>query len=624
MTVQAPKGTDDNWECVIPDKWKRCCDYKCQSYEKGKEASGIHTHILIQFRSQRRSNTLAKDMIKENPGAEVDVEVKRGSWLEARNYVMKQDETRIEGRRPVEEGKAPRNWTVKKEREEEMDRLAEQIKEGGLKRVVRENPEYIIKYPNGCKLANELIGVRSEKRTILTTVVWGKAGSGKSTWVVQEARKRWEDDEIYYFSKVGGSRETVWFNGYRGQKCLVMDDINGKSMPLEYMLKITGNDPMDVEYKGGREAAMWEEVWITSNYDPSGWYSHIFEENEEVKNAFLRRINRIIHVKKEGGENVWEVEKDEEPHVMREDFEIIPTWNKTPGWIRREKERERAYGENEEMRRNDCNVSDWNINENIDSEEMGEETERSGIGLIEEEIMDEEINDTPGNSMYWGGEDMALNAENCEHSEWERNNEKRDALSRYFEIVKKTGAVKTRGELLEKIVHGEITYEEGDWIGEMRERERERRKEEEEMIKEVEATEKNHNEEDLERDWNQWIWEKLRPEITPDKMEERKDSTEECLFQIMLAERLMKKGKHVIKKRFKKWVRGEYIVARHEGCEKERWETLWKEMKVRMERECELLQERYEISIEDAKRGDANETMAFCRSVWNEYLRDDE
>lgn len=598
ITVQAPMNTGLDWKWKMPDKWKGKYEYRCQSYEKGKDACGIHTHILIQFSSQRRSNTLANDIIKENPGSEVDVELKRGSWMEARNYVMKQDETKIDGVVPEEEGKAPRNWMARSEREEALNKLMEQIKENGLKGVVKENPEYIIRYPNGCKLANELIGAKSEKRTILTTVVWGKAGSGKSTWVIQEAKRKWDEDDIYYFSKVGGSRETVWFNGYRGQKCLVMDDINGKSMPLEYMLKITGNDPMDVEYKGGREAAMWEEVYITSNYNPIGWYTRIFEENEEVKNAFLRRINRIIHVEESCDGIIWKVEKEEAPHVMKEDFEINPIWEKTPDWIRKEREEE-------ERKRQE------------------ETTEKSGIGLVDETWSDEEINDTPGNSIYWGGEDMALTVDNCSHEEWERNWEKREALTRYFEILKKTGAVKTRAELLEKIIHGKIPYEENDWIGEMKEEERKRKEREEEMIKEAEAVANNGNrEEKIKKNWNEWIWEKICPEETP-CMEngEEEISDEERLFQILCVEKLSVKGEEAMRKKLKRWGEREYIRVKMTGISSREYEKRLKEKKEVTEMKIGMMKERGENAILAAKRGDVSEAEAFCRQIWRKYLK---
>lgn len=144
------------------------------------------------------------------------------------------------------------------------------------------------------------------------TIIWGDAGTGKSTWAVQQAKKRWPEEEIYYFTKVGGSRDAVWFNGYTGQRCIIMDDISGRMLPFEYILKITGNDPLDVELKGGREPAKWEEVIITSNYNPLGWYTRIWEENEESKAAFFRRICTIIHVEKKDEEGiVWHIEKDE-------------------------------------------------------------------------------------------------------------------------------------------------------------------------------------------------------------------------------------------------------------------------------------------------------------------------
>lgn len=110
---------------------------------------------------------------------------------------------------------------------------------------------------------------------MLVTIIWGDAGTGKSSWAIQEARKRWGDD-VYFYTKVGGSRDTIWFNGYTNQKCIIMDDVSGRTIPYEYIIKITGNDPLDVEIKGGRVPAKWREVIITSNYNPVNWYNRIW------------------------------------------------------------------------------------------------------------------------------------------------------------------------------------------------------------------------------------------------------------------------------------------------------------------------------------------------------------
>ena len=464
ITVQAPPGTDKTWRWKRPESWDGEMTYFAQCYEKGNDASGIHTHFLVNFSKVKTSNSLAKLLIGCNPGSEVDVQQKHGKWSTAREYVMKQDETKITGRVPIEFGKIPRDLTSKEEKEEETNRVVEAIKEGGLKQVLEEKAEYLIKYPSGCKLVKEIAGERSRKRTISCTIVWGDAGTGKTTWVNQQAKRKWKDDEIYHFSKVGGSRETVWFNGYCGQKCLILDDISGRSLPYEYLIKITGNDPMDCEIKGGRESAVWEEVWITSNYNPTGWYTRVWEECEETRNAFFRRINRIIHVFKENNEVTWEVEKDDPVHKMRDNFRVEPNWKKTPAWI---KEQEREDKENELMRENDHNTLEWNRAENEEEEVI----RRSEIGIVDENITEPyTIPDSPGKGLYWGGGDGFKRMHSPTNEKWiERYNHKEAAFLAFckkFNIERKYngGAELEDEEIRAAVRDGRLKYNEKDWI----------------------------------------------------------------------------------------------------------------------------------------------------------------
>lgn len=461
ITVQAPRGTDEKWRCKFPEKWEEEVCYRCQSYEKGKSAETIHTHILVYFRALKLSRTLAKEIICCNKGSEVDVESLKGKWSEAREYVMKQDVTKITGRPPVESGKCPRDYTRKEERKIEIENVVEAIKEKGLKGALEENAEYIMKYPSGCKLVKEIAGKRSVKRTVMCTIVWGDAGTGKSTWVADEAEKKWGVNNVYNFTKVGGSRDTIWFNGYSGEKCLIMDDVSGRTLPYEYMIKITGNDPMDVEFKGGREAAQWEEIYITSNYNPMNWYTRVWEECEETRMAFFRRMNRIIHVfKNEEGEVVWKVEKDDPVTVMREDFHIEPQWETTPRWIREER---RCTEETIDMRDNDANVLDWNRVEE-------EETEKSGDGVGELGYLPPDQHDTPGEGMYWGGGDDIKIRRGCK-TPGERDREllKSQVFHLFCDEFNKRRAILGASELCwEEIAtgvrEGEIKYDEKEWM----------------------------------------------------------------------------------------------------------------------------------------------------------------
>uniref|UniRef100_A0AAU8H4Q9 Rep n=1 Tax=CRESS DNA virus TaxID=3138951 RepID=A0AAU8H4Q9_9VIRU len=249
ITVQGPKGRGTDWRFCWPSEWQGKYDFRTYVYELGREATSPHIHILIYFHNLRTSNRLAANIMKINPGCEISVERRRGTWKEALDYIDKQDETKIDGMPPVREGKEPREKERKMDKEERMKMIVDTIKDSGLKGLVENDAEAILKYSSGCKTIRNLVGPSAEKRSLEVTIVWGDAGTGKSTWCQQEAFRKWEREEVYFYTKVGGARDTTWFNGYMGQQCIILDDICGRTMQLEYILKITGNDPIYVENK---------------------------------------------------------------------------------------------------------------------------------------------------------------------------------------------------------------------------------------------------------------------------------------------------------------------------------------------------------------------------------------
>lgn len=464
ITVQAPKNTGNDWRLTWPGSWDGKYSYKCQCYERGVDACSIHTHVLVNFTNVRTSNRLAKELLESNKGCEIDIQQKRGKWVEARNYVLKQDNTSIEGRIPVESGTMPKDYTSKEERREEAEKIVNIIKDKGLTGMIEENAEIVLKHPMGCRLINDLVEKDAKKRTVMVTLIWGEAGTGKSTWAADMARRKWGKD-VYFWTKVGGARDSIWFNGYKGQKCLIMDDISGRSLPFEYAIKITGNDPLDVEYKGGKCPARWKEVYITSNYNPEGWYGRVWEENNDSKEAFFRRITRIIHVYREDGNVVWDVEKDGVLNVMRKDFHITPVWKKTPSWVReeREGERKRMEKEREMMLENDINTKRKEITE--------EEIDKSGEGLQEHvEKLPLTQPDTPGNGMYWGGADtFYLDYGPIKKGRVESELKKEKAFllfMKWFNIERKNnGADPLEEDVLKAAIRdGRLKYNEKKWI----------------------------------------------------------------------------------------------------------------------------------------------------------------
>lgn len=121
----------------------------------------------------------------------------------------------------------------------------------------------------------------AQRDDIKVSVYWGLTGTGKTMSAFQE------DPDLYKWSPSEG---TQWWDGYVGQKTLLIDEFDGK-LKLQYLLAILDRYRLQLQVKGGFTHANWSRVIITSNLDPDGWYS---EEPPECRSALDRRISEVI------------------------------------------------------------------------------------------------------------------------------------------------------------------------------------------------------------------------------------------------------------------------------------------------------------------------------------------
>lgn len=112
-------------------------------------------------------------------------------------------------------------------------------------------------------------------REIKVYIHIGPAGTGKTYGV-------WKKGDVY--SKPIGP----WWDGYTGQKVLLLDDYYGY-LPYSELLRVLDVYPYRVPVKGGYVHAKWTEVHITSNRFPHEWYKVGFTP------ALSRRILKIIY-----------------------------------------------------------------------------------------------------------------------------------------------------------------------------------------------------------------------------------------------------------------------------------------------------------------------------------------
>ena len=121
-----------------------------------------------------------------------------------------------------------------------------------------------------------------QKRTIKW--YWGKAGSGKTREALNET-----DD--YYISM----NNLKWWDGYYGQKCIIIDDFRKDFCTYHELLRILDRYPYRVNTKG---SSIWfqpttEVIIITSCYHPS----QVYDTREDIQ-QLLRRIDIIQEFKK--------------------------------------------------------------------------------------------------------------------------------------------------------------------------------------------------------------------------------------------------------------------------------------------------------------------------------------
>lgn len=112
---------------------------------------------------------------------------------------------------------------------------------------------------------------------------WGDSGAGKSHAAFNESK--YEEDSSATYVK---ANTTKWWDGYQGQRQVIIDDFEG-DISLAHLKLWFDKYPCAVEVKGGRVPLMVNTFWVTSNYSPDDLCLK-WNCNEQSKVAFKRRL----------------------------------------------------------------------------------------------------------------------------------------------------------------------------------------------------------------------------------------------------------------------------------------------------------------------------------------------
>lgn len=224
-------------------------------------------HYHIQGYIQGRKDLRLSQLQKLNKRAHW--EVRHGTHDQARDYCTK-EASRVAG--PWELGHAHANQGQRND----LEAIAEMVKAN------KTNIEIVESLGAGVsKFAKNISWLRfafkeaesdRQLQGVKIYTLWGSTGVGK-TFAAVNLMAGGND---YYIAECPSSKGTkLWFDGYEGQKTLILDDFNGDFCAFRYLLRVLDKYKFKIEIKGSFTWAVWTTVIITTNIHPSGWFSGI-------------------------------------------------------------------------------------------------------------------------------------------------------------------------------------------------------------------------------------------------------------------------------------------------------------------------------------------------------------
>lgn len=234
---------------IQPDEWKEHCvklkpTYFIGQLEKGDEGT-YHIQALLYYDSPQRNNFWAG----------------KGCWSKGillkdvpkvRAYVSK-NETRVEG--PVEFGIEPKRISGTKDYSGALALVKE-------RRTLEVDADILIPHFTNLKKLEHEFSQGIATKELRGRWYYGKPGTGKS-------RAAFED-----FPDAFRKAQNKWWDGYGGQKVVILDDLDQQGACLGHLLKIwTDHYPCSGEIKGGTVALAHEIFIVTSNYLPEDIWS---------------------------------------------------------------------------------------------------------------------------------------------------------------------------------------------------------------------------------------------------------------------------------------------------------------------------------------------------------------
>lgn len=275
------------WDNLTLEKLKESKpEYLVYAPEKCPTTNRQHFQCYAHYKSQRFESAMRK-VYKGH-----DVQVAKRTHQECRDYIKgpynKNGKVKPINPDAVEFGTIPEQG-----KRNDLRTFHDDIKAGKRGRDLSvDHLEIRAKYP---KLEQTLINEEDEQRAIdmfeagfcpEVHVRWGEPGVGKSRYIYDNHQAR----DVYELNLGDGSTKSIWWDGYRGQEVILINDFEGE-MGWKYLLRLLDRYPFRIQIKGSHCWRLCKYIYITSNDKPEHWYS------DKRMEPLMRRLTSVTEVK---------------------------------------------------------------------------------------------------------------------------------------------------------------------------------------------------------------------------------------------------------------------------------------------------------------------------------------